>query len=92
MEFGENMNFTTKVTKVFSGKKLPDESPALKIDTTDMAKVVRTGALMGVATAIVYGLSQLNPDIFGEYSGLASVIIAMVTEGALRFIKDNQKG
>jgi len=40
----------------------------------------------------VYGLSQLNPDIFGEYSGLASVIIAMVTEGALRFIKDNQKG
>lgn len=86
------MNFTTKVAKVFAGKKLPDESAALKIDTTDMAKVIRTGALMGVATAVVYGLSQLNTNMFGEYAGLAAVIIAMVTEGALRFIKDNQKG
>ena len=85
------MKFTTKVAKVFAGKQLPDESPALKVDTTDMAKVIRTGALMGIATAVVYGLSNLNPDIFGEHAGLAAVIIAMVTEGALRFIKDNQK-
>jgi hypothetical protein len=86
------MKFTTKVSKAFAGKPLPDTSPALKVDTTDMAKVIRTGALMGIATAVVYGLSNLNPEIFGDYAGLAAVIIAMVTEGALRFIKDNQKG
>lgn len=85
------MKFTTKVVKVMAGESPPSTSPALKVDTTDMAKVIRTGLLMGAATLVTYVLNNVQPEMFGDYSAVAAIVITMLSELALRYIKNNTK-
>lgn len=85
------MKFTTKVTKVMVGKSPPDASPVLQVDTTDMAKVIRTGLLIGAATLVTYVLNNIQPEMFGDYSAVAAIVITMVSEIALRYVKNNTK-
>lgn len=84
------MGFLSKLKNAMFGKSDPSVSPAGKVDTTDLAKVTRTGVLMGFATFVTYMLSNVQPEMFGEHAALASVVIGILSELSLRFLKDNK--
>ena len=83
------MNFLKKIKESMFGH-LPDTSDVKKIDSTDLAKVSRTGILMGLATMVTYLLSNLKPEMFGEHAGIAAVVIAMASEVLMRYLKDTK--
>ena len=62
-------NFLKKLKDVFV-KSVPDTSEGGKVNQTDIAKVIKTGALVGVASAISYALANIAPDTFGHYQPL----------------------
>jgi hypothetical protein len=84
------MNWLTKIKAVFV-TNVPDKSDVLKVDTTDLAKVVRTAILLGVATSGVEILSYLKPEMFGDHSSVAAVVMAMTADFLMRFLKNNGK-
>ena len=85
------MGFFTKLKSAMFGKSEPTKSPAGKLDFNDLAKVTRTGLLMGLATTVTYLISNVQPDMFGEYSSIATVAIALIGEISLRYVKSNGK-
>jgi hypothetical protein len=84
------MNWLTKIKAVFV-TNVPDKSDGLKVDTTDLAKVVRTAILLGAATSGVEILSYLKPEMFGDHSSVAAVVMAMAADFLMRFLKNNGK-
>ena len=77
--------------EVLVGKSPQTTSPAGKVDTVDMAKVVRTGMLMGLSTTISLILSGAYPGFFGKQEMLTTFIFTIMSEIALRWIKSNGK-
>lgn len=84
------MNFLSKLKDAMFGKSEPSVTPAGKVDVVDLSKVARTGILMGVATFVTHMLANVKPDMFGEHAGIATVVLTIVSELALRFMKDNK--
>jgi|688.fasta_scaffold717062_2 hypothetical protein len=70
-------------------KTLPDTSGPVSVNATDIVKVVRTALLVGGSTTVVEILGNLKPDMFGNHSMLAALVIAVSTDFLMRFIKDN---
>lgn len=70
-------------------KTLPDTSGPVSVNTTDIVKVIRTALLVGGSTTVVEILGNLQPDMFGNHSMLAALVIAVSTDFLMRFIKDN---
>lgn len=84
------MNFLSKLKNAMFGKSEPSDSPAGKVDSVDLAKVTRTAILMGLATVVTSLLANVKPEMFGEHSGVAAIVLTIVSELSLRFLKDNQ--
>jgi hypothetical protein len=84
------MKFLSDLKNALFGKSEPSVSPAGKVDTVDIAKVTRTAILMGLATAVTSLLANVKPEMFGEHSGVAAIVLTIVSELSLRFLKDNQ--
>lgn len=84
------MNWLSKLKAVFV-TNVPDQSGPLKVDTTDLVKVIRTALLIGAATSGVEVLSYLKPEMFGDHSSVAAVVMAMAADFLMRFLKNNGK-
>lgn len=84
------MKFLSDLKNALFGKSEPSTSPAGKVDTTDIAKVTRTAILMGLATAVTSLLANVKPEMFGEHSGVAAIVLTIVSELSLRFLKDSK--
>ena len=76
------MNFLSKLKNAMFGKSDQSASASGKVDAVDIAKVTRTGIIMAVATFTTY--------MFGEHAAIASVVIGILSELSLRFLKDNK--
>lgn len=83
------MEFLSKLKNVFV-KSVDDSSPVGKVNTTDLAKVARTAILLGLATGASNILTNLKPEMFGEYSSLAAVGLAIAGDFVMRFLRNNK--
>lgn len=81
-------DFLVKLKNVFV-KSVPDTSPIGKVDGTDLAKVVKTGVLVGVATVISYVLANISPDTLGPYQPLIVLGLTAVLDTLNKFVKKN---
>ena len=82
-------DFLKKLKEVFV-KSVPDTSPSGTIDKTDLAKVVKTGFLVGLASAISYGLANFSPDTFGNYQPLVVLGLTAALDFVNKLVKKNQ--
>lgn len=80
------LEYLKKVVSVFV-KSVPSDSPTGKINTTDLAKITRTAILMGVSTSVTHWLANVNPEMFGEYSAIAAIVLTLLGEASIRFLK-----
>jgi hypothetical protein len=46
---------------------------------------------MGLATAVTYMLANVKPEMFGDHAGIAALVLTVVGEFSLRFLKSNGK-
>ena len=81
-------DFLTKLKNVFV-KNVPDTSPSGEVNNTDLAKVVKTGVLVGIASAISYALANVAPDTFGHYQPLIVLGLTAVLDTVNKFVKKN---
>lgn len=83
------LDFLNKIKSVFV-RTVPDTSPSGTVDSTDLAKVVKTGLLVGLASAISYGLSNLAPDSLGHYQPLVVLGLTAALDFVNKLVKKNQ--
>lgn len=82
------LDFLGKLKNVFV-KNVPDTSPIGTIDKTDLAKVVKTGVLVGVASAVSYALANIAPDTFGHYQPLVILGLTAALDFLNKMVKSN---
>lgn len=83
------MDFFKKVFGVFT-KKVDDTSPAKTVNSTDIAKVFRTAGILGASAAVSHVLANLQPEMFGQYEMVATVVIMLLSELSIKFLKNNK--
>jgi hypothetical protein len=83
------LDFLNKIKAVFV-TNVPDTSPIGKVDSTDLAKVVKTGLLIGVASALSYGLTNLAPDSLGHYQPFVVMGLTVALDFVNKLVKKNQ--
>lgn len=83
------MNFLQKLKDVFT-KNVEDTSTTAKINTTDLAKVVKTGTFVGIAAAISSILSTVSPDTFGDYQPIVILVLTIALDFVNKFVKNNK--
>lgn len=81
-------DFFKKITSVFV-KNVPSDSKAGVVNSTDLAKVTRTAIIMGLSTAATHWLANVNPTMFGDHSAIATLVLAVLGELSVRFLKSN---
>lgn len=82
------MAFLNKLVSVFT-KNVADTSPAGKVDSTDLAKVVRTSVYVGLAAALTYFMQGVTPDMIGTKGLVVLPLIAAAVEFLNKAVKDN---
>lgn len=82
-------DFFSKLKNVFV-KSVPDTSPSGKVDSTDLAKVAKTGVLVGIASALSYALANFAPDTFGHYQPLVVLGLTAALDFVNKLVKKNQ--
>jgi hypothetical protein len=82
------MDFLKKLLGSFVSK-VDDDSPRGKVNTTDVAKVLRGGVIVGVSASVSYYLANLSPEMFGDYELAATVFLMALGELSVRFLKNN---
>ena len=79
--------FLKKLGSVFV-KSVPDTSTPGKVDSTDVAKVVRTSIYVALASGLAFALQNVSPETFGPYS----VLIIPAATAAIEFLNKLAKG
>jgi hypothetical protein len=82
-------DFFKKFKDVFV-KSVPDTSPSGTVNKTDLAKVAKTGILVGVASAISYALANIAPDTFGHYQPLVVLGLTAALDLLNKAVKSNK--
>lgn len=82
------MDFLKKVFSVFVGK-VDDSSPGGKVNSTDVAKVLRTTVLVGLASAITYFVGAVDPANMGTYGVFVVPIATAALDLLNKYIKAN---
>lgn len=83
------LDFLNKIKSVFVSN-VQDTSPAVSVNKTDLAKVVKTGVLVGLASAISYALANLAPETFGHYQPVVILVLTAALDFVNKFVKKNQ--
>lgn len=73
-------SFTTKV---------PDTSPSGKVDKTDVAKLVKTSVLVGVAAGVSYFITGVDSDSLGVYQPLIIMALTVGLDYVNKLVKSN---
>lgn len=84
------MELLTKLKNVFT-KTVPDTSGGGKVDSTDLAKVTRNAALVGVAAALSELLKSIDPNTFGVYQPLVILGLTAALDFVGKLVKNNKK-
>lgn len=71
-------------------KKVEDTSPAGKVNSTDLAKTLRTTGLVSVAAGLTYFLGNFDPETIGHYSLFLVPLLTAGLEVINKLIKDNK--
>ena len=82
------LDFIKKIKDVFI-KNVPDTSPAGKVDGTDAAKVVKTGALVGIAATLSFLVTSLDPAALGPYQPYVMLGLTVALDLVNKLIKSN---
>lgn len=89
------LDLLNKVKAVFT-TKVADTSPTGKVDKTDVAKLIKTGALVGIAAAVSYFVTNVDPVALGVYQPLIIMVLTVGLDYVNKLIKSNtndeQKG
>jgi hypothetical protein len=80
----------SKIVGVFT-KAVPSDSTSGTVNSADLAKVIRTGLFLAASTGVTYILTNVQPDMFGQYAGVATITIAMLGELSVRLFRNNTK-
>lgn len=83
------MGFLKSLKDVFLGSK-PDTSGPGKVNSTDLAKVVRNASLVGVAAALSEVLKTVDPNMFGMYQPLVILGITAALDFVTKLVKNNK--
>lgn len=84
------MDFLKKITSVFT-KSVKDTSEVGKVDTTDVAKVLRTSALVGSAAGLTYLMANLAPESLGPYQPFIMLGLTAALDFLNKLVKNNTK-
>ncbi len=79
----------SKIVGVFT-KTVPSDSTTGTVNSTDLAKVIRTGIFLALSTGVTHILTNVQPDMFGQYAGVATIAIAMLSELSVRLFRSNK--
>lgn len=82
------MDFLKKLKNVFV-TNVPDTSPIGKVDSTDLAKVSKTGVLVGVAATLSYLITTINPVALGPYQPYVMLGLTIGLDFVNKLIKSN---
>lgn len=82
------MEFLKNLALVFT-KKVEDTSPKGKVDSVDLAKVVRTAVYVGLASGLTYFAQGVTPDMIGVKGLVVLPLISAVIEFLNKAVKDN---
>lgn len=80
-------DFMKKLGAVFV-KSVPDTSEKGKVDSTDVAKVIRTSVYVALASGLAFALQNMSPETFGPYS----VFVIPAATAAIEFLNKLAKG
>lgn len=83
------MDLIKKFFSVILGK-VDDTSPGGKVNSTDIAKTLRTTVMVGVASALAYFLGNFDPQSFGNYSLILVPVLTAALEMLNKLLKDNK--
>ena len=81
-------DFVKLVKDVFI-KSVPDTSNVVKVATTDIAKLIKTGVLVGAASALSFLVTNLDPALLGPYQPLVIMGLTVVLDFVNKLIKPN---
>lgn len=81
-------DFLKKLKDVFT-KSVPDTSDPKKVDSTDMAKLVKTGALVGVGAALSYVVTNIDPSHLGPYQPVIMLALTLALDFVNKLVKNN---
>lgn len=81
------MGFFKKIVNVFK-KNVPDSSPKGKVDSTDVAKVVRTSVFVALASGLSYLLTNISPDVLGNYGPVITLVGTMALDFLNKLVKE----
>lgn len=82
------MDFLKKLKNVFI-TNVPDTSPAGKVDSTDLAKLSKTGVLVGVAATLSYFITNVKPELLGPYQPVVALGLTVALDFVNKLIKSN---
>lgn len=83
------MGFLKSLKDVFLGSKT-DTSGQGKVNSTDLAKIVRNASLAGVAAALSEVLKTVDPSMFGMYQPLVILGITAALDFVTKLVKNNK--
>lgn len=81
------MEFLKKLKGVFV-TKVPDTSAAGTVNSTDVAKVIRTSIYVAVAAGLTFAIENISPGTLGAYG----VFIVPAVTAAIEFLNKLAKG
>lgn len=84
------MNLMLKKLALVFLKKIEDKSPTFKVDSTDIAKVVRTAVFTGLATALTVFMNGVDFNALGIGGAVLIPLITAAIEFLNKLVKDNQ--
>ncbi len=69
---------------------VPDTSATGKVDKTDIAKVAKTGVLVGLAAGLSWVVTNVAPDSLGPYQPVVILGLTMALDFVNKLVKQNQ--
>lgn len=81
-------DFFKKLKDVFT-KSVPDTSAPVKVDGTDVAKLGKTAALVGVAAALSFLVTNIDPALLGPYQPLIVMGLTVALDFVNKLVKNN---
>lgn len=83
------MGFLSKLKNVLVGS-VTDTSGGGKVNSIDLAKVVRNASLVGVAAALSEILKTVDPNMFGPYQPLVILGLTAALDFVGKLVKNNK--
>lgn len=81
-------DFLKKIKDVFT-KSVPDTSDPKKVNSTDAAKLVKTGVLVGIGAALSYVVTNINPEHLGPYQPFIMLGLTVALDFINKLTKNN---